>query len=51
MENNEPKTCAHPACICTVTTDDKYCSDRCKDGGDGIEISCDCGHPGCSIAE
>ena|SRR5581483_1159688 len=40
------KKCAHPACTCM--TADKYCSSYCKDKRDSIEISCGCGHSGCS---
>jgi hypothetical protein len=44
---NTSKKCAHPSCRCQVT-DDKYCSQLCKDaGGDEVEIACDCGHPAC----
>lgn len=47
----EQKKCAHPSCTCTAAKDSKYCSTYCEDAGaDDIEISCDCGHPGCSIA-
>lgn len=28
--------------------DSKYCSEYCHDSGDRVEISCNCGHPGCS---
>jgi hypothetical protein len=35
-----------------VADDEKYCSDYCKTAGtEDVEISCDCGHPGCSLAE
>ncbi len=47
----EEKKCAHPACICTPAKDSKYCSTYCEDAGtDDVEISCDCGHTGCSLA-
>lgn len=49
MSSTEPKKCAHPACLCMVKGDEKYCSTRCDTGGDQIEISCDCGHPGCAL--
>lgn len=41
--------CQHPACACAVGDDEDYCSDQCSTAGDAdiIEISCDCGHPGC----
>jgi len=51
MPNAEKKKCAHPACQCTVAHDKKYCSQRCEDSGDEVEISCDCGHPGCSLSD
>ncbi|MGA9528990.1 MAG: hypothetical protein WBS24_12825 [Terriglobales bacterium] len=45
------KKCAHPSCNCQVTSDDKYCSQFCKDAGaDEVEIACDCGHDICSTA-
>jgi hypothetical protein len=49
MAAQEQKKCAHPPCGCIVGDDKKYCSQRCEDAKDGIEISCDCGHPGCSL--
>lgn len=45
------KKCAHPACNCQVTGDDKYCSQYCKDAGGTMEISCNCGHTGCAVSE
>jgi hypothetical protein len=45
----EIKKCAHPACDCTVSDKDKYCTQYCEDAGDEVEISCDCGHTGCSL--
>ncbi len=48
---NEQKKCAHPACQCTVPENKKYCSQRCEDAKGEVEISCDCGHPGCSLSE
>jgi hypothetical protein len=43
--------CAHPSCQCRVEEGEKYCSTYCHDAGDTIEISCNCDHPGCSLAE
>jgi metallothionein len=51
MAKNEQKKCAHPACRCLVDGDKKYCSQRCEDSGDEVEISCDCAHPGCSLTD
>lgn len=45
------KKCAHPACICMVDEETKYCSEACHDAGSLMEISCNCGHTGCSVAE
>jgi hypothetical protein len=51
MADLEQKKCAHPACRCTVAHDKKYCSQRCEDTAGEVEISCNCGHPGCSLSE
>jgi hypothetical protein len=48
---DEKKKCAHPACSCEARSDDKYCSTYCSDAGDTMEISCNCGHAGCSVSE
>lgn len=42
--------CEHDMCSCPVAGDTEYCSDHCKDAVDQdiVEISCDCGHAGCS---
>jgi hypothetical protein len=34
-----------------VKSDDKYCSPYCNDAGDTEEISCNCGHAGCSVED
>lgn len=46
----DDKKCAHESCVCMVRGDDEYCSEICKEAGeqDLTEISCDCGHAGCS---
>jgi len=46
----DSKRCAHPACNCTVSSDDKYCSTYCHDASDKIELACNCGHAGCAGA-
>jgi metallothionein len=51
QQTEDQKKCAHPACRCTVADDERYCSQRCQDAGGEIEISCDCAHPGCSLAD
>ena len=40
--------CAHPACNCKAAADSKYCSTYCHDARNTIELSCNCGHPGCA---
>jgi hypothetical protein len=49
--HEETRKCAHPACICTVSNDTKYCSQYCKDAGETMELSCNCGHAGCVVSE
>ena len=44
----ESKKCAHPACNCPAAQGDAYCSQYCKDAGDTVELSCNCGHTGCA---
>jgi len=43
------KKCAHPACDCLAEEGSKYCSQYCKDAGDTMELSCNCGHQGCAL--
>jgi hypothetical protein len=46
----EPKKCAHPPCVCMAQKGSKYCGTFCEEAGkDDVEISCDCGHPGCGL--
>src|SRR5262249_36538582 len=51
MAEKKTQKCAHPACQCLVSGDEKDCSTYCHDAGDTMEISCNCDHPGCSLAE
>jgi hypothetical protein len=52
MKETTSIKCAHPACICTVAKGETFCSQYCSDAGkEDVEISCDCGHEGCAIAE
>ncbi|HEY7529621.1 MAG TPA: hypothetical protein VIC56_02960 [Gemmatimonadota bacterium] len=47
------RKCAHQACTCMVSGDDRYCSAHCRDhaakgGGSPVGVGgCGCGHPGC----
>ncbi len=45
----ENKKCAHPACNCQPEEGKKYCGQYCQDARDTQELSCNCGHPGCSL--
>jgi len=45
------KKCAHPACNCQVSENQKYCSQYCTDAAATTEISCNCGHAGCAVTE
>ena len=47
--------CAHPACTCTVTSGEQFCSDYCAAQADGDEAAvgsgnCGCGHDECTAA-
>jgi hypothetical protein len=44
---SETKKCAHPACSCTVTGEQKYCSEICEDSTSVTALGCDCKHPSC----
>jgi hypothetical protein len=46
-DETNAKKCAHPSCSCTVSSDDKYCSEYCEDAKDLTEIGCGCEHPAC----
>jgi len=51
MKDN-PVKCAHPPCLCVVTESKEFCSEYCSAAGkDEVEISCDCGHPGCGLLQ
>src|SRR5712692_6478514 len=43
------KRSVHTSHASVVTSDEKYCSQLCKEAGaDEVEIACDCGHPACA---
>ena len=50
-EKKEKGLCAHPSCSCPVPKGEKYCSTYCHDAADTMEISCNCEHAGCALAE
>lgn len=42
--------CAHPACTCSVSAPDLWCSDACRDQQQGYgtaHATCGCGHATC----
>ena len=47
--------CAHPDCICTLTTGERFCSDYCMEQAGASKAQqddhCECGHPECVHAE
>jgi metallothionein len=45
----DQKKCAHPSCTCMAPKGENYCSQYCKDAGKTMELSCNCGHPGCAM--
>src|SRR3954447_9870312 len=44
----DDKNCARPACSCQAREGSNYCSTYCEGAGKTPEITCQCGHPGCS---
>jgi hypothetical protein len=50
-EEKEAGMCQHPACNCPVPEGETYCSTYCEDAGDIEELSCNCQHAGCALAE
>jgi hypothetical protein len=49
-ENTQPTNpaasqCANPGCHCTVSPDEKYCSEQCESMTS--RDACDCGHAEC----
>jgi hypothetical protein len=47
MAEEKTRKCGHPACACTVSGKEKYCSEYCKDAKDLTELTCTCEHPEC----
>jgi len=41
--------CAHPSCQCKARPGSKYCGQYCEDAKGTMELSCNCGHPGCEL--
>ena len=43
--------CAHPGCICTVGSGERFCSDYCAEQANASDAAahdaCDCGHAEC----
>lgn len=51
MADDTKQKCAHPICQCLVGEGAEYCSPYCEAAEDTTEISCNCGHPGCELAD
>ena len=43
----KPEKCENPACSCTVTKSEKFCSAHCEGVEGTVEVVCQCGHPSC----
>ena len=44
----DAKKCANPACSCIAPQGEKFCSPHCEAMRGTPEVSCQCGHAGCS---
>jgi metallothionein len=40
--------CAHPACLCLVEAEQRFCSSACSSDRGYVSGPCLCGHPGCT---
>lgn len=54
MNTTVNQRCAHPACTCTVSSGEAYCSEHCRKRvespvSDQVE-GCQCGHAECASA-
>jgi hypothetical protein len=47
-ENGKEEECAHPSCVCAAAKDSKFCSTFCEGATDHPDITCNCGHAGCT---
>jgi hypothetical protein len=47
MADEQSRKCAHPSCDCTVSGNDKFCSEYCRDAKGITEIGCGCEHTAC----
>jgi hypothetical protein len=54
MTTTTNQRCAHPACYCTVSGGEAYCSEHCRKRVESPTSSepegCRCGHPECEGA-
>jgi metallothionein len=44
---SDAKKCGNPACTCIPPGKEKFCSAHCEGLKGSVEITCQCGHPGC----
>ena len=49
MQIDHLQECAHSPCICQVTTDQEFCSDRCREHAASGNERCTCGHEECAL--
>ena len=47
-EYGKEEECAHPSCVCRAANDSKFCSAFCEGATDHPDITCNCGHAGCT---
>jgi hypothetical protein len=48
MADHKDEKCAHPSCVCKAAEDSKFCSAFCEGATDHPDITCNCGHAGCT---
>lgn len=47
-DDKDAAICEHPGCSCPAAKGSDYCSAYCEGARDTLEITCECGHPGCA---
>ncbi len=45
---DQKEKCAHPSCVCRAAEDSKFCSAFCEGATENPDITCNCGHAGCT---
>ncbi len=49
MQIDHLKKCAHVPCVCEITSEQEYCSDRCRNNAADGSDTCTCGHIDCAV--